>query len=151
MRSRVTLTAVALALVASVAAGWFFESRYASPGGSVSGDAYRVRVTRDGRLLAAFDLAALRAVGTETVIAQGSKQQGPRLVDVLRRAGVDQFASVTVIGPGTRDSGVLDLPSAKVSSDTVLSVAKKRGTVKIAGPTISAGQRVRDVTEIQVR
>lgn len=151
MRSRVTLTAVALALVVSVAAGWYLESRYASPNGSASGDAYRVRVTRDGRLLAAFDLEALRAVGTETVIAQGSKQQGPRLVDVLRRAGVDEFASVTVIGAGTRDSGVLDLSAAKVSSDTVLSVAKKRGTVKIAGPTISASERVRDVTEIQVR
>lgn len=151
MRSRVTLTAVALALVVSVAAGWYLESRYASPSGAASGDAYRVRVTRDGRLLAAFDLDALRAVGTETVIAQGSKQQGPRLLDVLRRAGVDEFASVTVIGAGTRDSGVLDLPAAKVSSDTVLSVAKKRGTVKIAGPTISASERVRDVTEIQVR
>ena len=72
-----------------------------------------MRVTRDGRELASFDLAELRAVGTATVIAQGSVQEGPRLIDVLKRAGVEDFSSVTVLGTGVRDSGRLELACAR--------------------------------------
>jgi hypothetical protein len=151
MRSRITLAAVALALLVSVAAGWLLESRAADQRDASPTGAYRVRVTQDGRELAALGLAELRAVGTATVVAQGSVQEGPRLIDVLRRAGVEDFTSVTVIGPGVRDKGHLELARAQVASDTVLSLAKKRGTVKVAGPAIPADERVRDVTEIRVR
>lgn len=151
MKSRMALAVVALVLTAGVAVGWFFENWTVTPGGVSPAGEYRVRVTKDGRELAAFDLAELSAVGTATVIAQGSRQEGPRLADVLRRAGVGGYSSVTVLGAGTRDSGRIVLASAEVGSDTVLSVAKKRGTVKIAGPSIPANKRVRDITEIQVR
>jgi hypothetical protein len=149
MRTRWTLAAVALALVASVAAGWYFENQLAATGKPSPG-AYQVRVIRDGRELASFDLAALSAIGTQTVIAQGSLQQGPRLADVLKRAGVNEFSAVTVVGTGVRDSGRLDLASGDIGTDTLLSVAK-RGTVKVAGPRIPSNKRVRDVTEIRVR
>jgi len=151
MRTRVTLAAVALALVVSVAAGWLLESQVADRSSASPTAEYQVKVTRDGRELAAFDLAELRAVGTATVVAQGSVQEGPRLIDVLKRAGVEDFASVTVIGTGVRDKGRLELACAQVASDTVLSLAKKRGTVKVAGPAIPSDKRVRDVTEIRVR
>jgi len=149
MRARVTLAAVALVLVAGVAAGWFFENRPA-PSVAPSTSAYRVRVTRDGKELASFDLAQLQAVGSKTVTVQGGIEEGPPLIEVLKRAGVREFSAVTIVGLGTRDSGRLELTAADVGPDTVLDVAK-RGTVKVAGPAISREERVRDVTEIQVR
>jgi len=149
MRARVTLAAVALVLVAGVAAGWFFENRPAPSQAPATG-AYRVRVTRDGRELASFDIAQLQAVGSKTVTVQGGVEQGPPLLDVLKRAGVTTFSAVTILGSGQRDSGRLVLVSADVGPDTVLDVAK-RGTVKVAGPAIPRDKRVRDVMEIQVR
>jgi hypothetical protein len=151
MRARVTLAAVALVLVAGVAAGWFFENQ-PSPATTVAGGsgAYRVRVTRQGRELASFDLAGLQAIGSKSVVLQGGQEEGPMLLDVLKRAGVDEFSSVTILGAGTRDSGRLELAAADVGPDTVLDVAK-RGTVKVAGPSIPKDMRVRDITEIQVR
>lgn len=148
MRARVTLAAVALVLIASVAAGWYFENRNTPAVTSASGG-YHVLVTREGRSLASFDLAALKAIGSKTVTLQGRVEEGPALLDVLKRAGVRDFTAVTVLGAGTRDSGQLELPASDVGPDTVLAVAK-RGTVKIAGPAIPRDKRVRDVTEIQV-
>jgi len=152
MRARVTLAVVALALVVGVAAGWFFENRpsSATDRASDSSSAYRVRVTRHGRELASFDLAGLEAIGSKSVLLQGGREEGPPLLDVLKRAGVDEFSAVTILGTGTRDSGRIELAVAEVGPDTVLDVAK-RGTVKVAGPAIPKDKRVRDITEIQVR
>jgi hypothetical protein len=150
VRARVTLAAVAFVLVAGVAVGWLLEHRAASTAAASTSGSYRVRVTQDGRELASFDLAGLKAVGSKTVMAQGSPQVGPLLLDVLKRAGVAKFSAITVLGAGTRDSGRLELEAADVGTDTVLAVAK-RGTVKVAGPTIPSTKRVRDVKEIQVR
>jgi hypothetical protein len=149
MRARVTLAAVALVLVASVAAGWVFESQ-ASRAAAPAAAGYQVRVTRQGRELASFDLDALKAIGLKKVVVQGSEQEGPTLLSVLERAGVRDFSAVTILGAGARDGGRLELGAEDVGADTVLAVAK-RGTVKIAGPRIPSDKRVRDVTEIQVR
>jgi len=143
------LAAVALVLVAGVAVSWFFESRQV-PGTTPASGSYRVRVTRGGRELASFDLAALQAVGSKTVTVQGGQETGPALLDVLKRAGVSEFSALTILGAGIRDDGRLEIAVADVGPDTVLAVAK-RGTVKVAGPSIPKAKRVRDVTEIQVR
>jgi hypothetical protein len=152
---------VGMVLVAAVAAGWYFEGQ-AKPGAgagaggglastpSAAAGSYRVRITRDGHELASYDLAAFQAMGMRTVVVQGGREQGPPLLDVLRRAGAGDFSSITVLGAATHDSGHLDLPIADIGPDTVLSIAK-RGTVKIAGPAIPYNERVRDITEIQVK
>jgi hypothetical protein len=151
MRARVTLAVVALVLVASVAAGWFFENRPAPPPAVAPAlGTYRVLVTRGGRELASFDLASLQALGSKSVTVQGGVESGPPLLDVLRSAGVTSFSVITILGAGTRDTGRLELSAADVGPDTVLDVAK-RGTVKVAGPSIPRDKRVRDVTEIQVK
>ena len=144
---------VALVLLAGVAAGWYFEYRATPATGSSAGSsasAYHIRVTRDGRELASFDLAALRALGMKSVVVQGGSEEGPALLDVLRKAGVGDFSAVTILGAATHDKGHLDLAAADIGPDTVLNVAK-RGTVKIAGPRIPRDKRVRDIKEIQVR
>lgn len=162
-RERIIVIAALVVLVAVVTAAWWFEDRTAtSPGvgtsavaggpatGTVGAASYRVKVTRDGRQLATFDLAQLEAIGMVRVTLQGQPQEGPRLVDVLARAGVSTFATLTITGEGVRDSGRLEIARADVGADTVLAVAK-RGTVKIAGPRIAYDQRVRDVLVIDVR
>ena len=150
-RARVILAGVVLLLLVGVGVGWLLESRTAANAPSISGSAsaYRVKVTRQGEELASFDLVALQAVGMKKVVVQGGTEQGPAVLDVLRKAGVTQFRSITVLGTGQRDSGRIQLQSSEIGPETVLDIAK-RGTVKIAGPTIPRDKRVRDVTEIQV-
>ena len=152
MRARVTLAAVALVLVASVAAGWVVEHTSAprTATATSAASAYHVRITERGHELASLDVAALEAIGMRSVKVQGGAEQGPPVLDVLRRAGVTDFKSITVLGTGARDSGRLDLPRSDIGPDTVLDVAK-RGTVKIVGPAIPWAKRVRDITEIQVQ
>ncbi len=146
MRRRVTLISIAVLLCGGVAMAWFAESRVssASPAG------YHVAVVRDGQTLANFDLTALKAVGMIRVTAQGQPQQGPAVISVLSSAGVTDFARLTVVGLGVRDKGRLVLSRGKIGPDVVLAVSK-RGTVKLAGPSIPQDQRVRDVTELLVR
>ncbi|NTU71490.1 MAG: hypothetical protein HGB10_06690 [Coriobacteriia bacterium] len=147
-RSRITVIAVVVVLVAAMGLGWYAERSVTSP--NAPQGAYRVRVTRDGDEIASFDLAGLAAVGERTVTTQGGVERGAPVVDVLAAAGVSGCSTVTVLGMGTRDSGRLEIAYADLGPDTVLDVAK-RGTVKVAGPLIPRDMRVRDVTEIQVR
>ena len=169
-RTRLTVVAVVCVLLAGIAAAWLFEAGNGptpapvpgagqgagrGSGGAVSATMapppdYRVRVTRDGRDLASFDVAALTALGLRTVTLPDGTESGPQLLAVLQRAGATDVSSVTIIGTGERDSGLLVLAFADIGPDTVLDIAK-RGTVKVAGPNIPHDKRVRDITEIQVR
>ena len=165
MRTRLTIAAVTLALLAGVTAAWWFESHTPAPGAATgpgtfaasttptapaSSGVYSVKVTRDGRLLATFDLTQLEGLGMKQVVVQGRTEQGPTLLAVLEHAGVGSYTSVTIIGSGAKDAGRLVLDASDIGPDTVLDIAK-RGTVKVAGPNITYAQRVRDITEIQVR
>jgi len=150
VRTRIAIAVVALVLATGVAAAWWFESHASAPGAPATSNGYAVKVTRDGELLASYGLAELQAMGTKTVVVQGGTETGPALLAVLDRAGVDTFTSVTIIGTGTRDTGRLVLAAGDIGPDTVLDIAK-RGTVKVAGPNVTRDQRVRDITEIQVR
>lgn len=165
-----TVVALACVLLAAVAAAWVFEAGNGPASvppqgtgqgtGRGSGSAisatmpaspnYRVRVTRDGRDLASFDLAALTAIGLRTVTLPDGTESGPQLLAVLQRAGATDVSSVTIIGTGERDAGRIVLVFSDIGPDTVLDIAK-RGTVKVAGPNIPHDKRVRDITEIQVR
>ena len=149
MRARVTVAVVIVVLLLGVGAGWFYEQRSASAQAGAGGS-YRVRVTRDGKELASYDLTGLEAIGMKKTVDQGSPQEGPPVIDVLRKSGVTEFSAVTVIGLGARDGGRLELPKSGIGPETVFDVTK-RGTVKVVGPGIERAQRVRDVTEIQVR
>ncbi len=163
VRTRVTIATVAVVLLAGMTAAWWFESHTPVPRGpaqpvetsstastTAAPGGYAVRVTRDGTLLASYDLAQLEALGMKQVVVQGGTEQGPTLLSVLERAGAGTFVSVTILGTGAKDSGRLVLAASAIGPETVLDIAK-RGTVKVAGPNIPYSQRVRDITEIQVR
>jgi len=143
------MAAVAIVLLALLAVAWVLENQVAPAPPAGSPSAYRVRVTRQGRELAAYDIAALQAIGMKKVVVQGGSEEGPPLLDVLRKAGVTKFDSLTLLGMGQRDGGRLELSVSDVGPETVLDIAK-RGTVKVAGPSIPREKRVRDLTEIQV-
>jgi hypothetical protein len=151
VKARVTLAAVTLVLVAGVAAGWFIEHR-ATPasGASSGGGGYHFVVTRAGKQLASYNLSQLGAIPSRKVTLQGAAEEGPQLLEVLKRSGAGAYSSVVVLGAGQKDSGRLVLKASEIGPDTVLDVAK-RGTVKIAGPAIPWDKRVRDITEIQVQ
>ena len=149
-RLQVILAAVALALVVSVAAAWVFETQIFPSPQSGAPDEYRVRITRQGEELASFNIEQLKALGVKRVVLQTGVEEGPALADVLASAGVERYASLVILGMGQRDTGRLELSAADVGPDTVLDIAK-RGTVKVAGPEIARDERVRDITEIQVK
>lgn len=145
-RIRVLTLAAAALLVVAVAGAWALEkaTRVAEPPGS------RVSVERAGKVLATFDMNGLRALGTKRVVDQGKAQEGPALLKVLEASGVTSFTQLRIVGVGLRDSGKLELARAKVGPDVVLDLAD-RGTAKIAGPGIAYGDRVRDITRIEVQ
>jgi hypothetical protein len=130
-----------------VAGAYAFEHRFTpskgEPGGSVS-------VVEGPTTLRDFTVDELQALGTRRVVMQGRPEEGPPLLSVLSAAGVDEFASITVVGVGARDSGRLTLPRKAIDRDVLLDIAN-RGTTKICGPKIAYDRRVRDVLRIEVR
>ena len=111
---------------------------------------YSISVVRGDTVLRTFDLEALGKLESRSVVMQGQEQEGPSLLDLLAEAGVDDFTSVTVIGQGVRDDGILVLSRNEIDEDVLLDLAV-RGTMKLCGPDISWDERVRDVERIEVR
>jgi hypothetical protein len=146
-KSAVVLAAV---LVALVAAAIGFEALVsAGTPGPTSGE-YAVVIVRDGKELGAFTLEDLKDIGYVKETIDGDLQEGPRLLDVLAEAGVRDFETLTIAGMGIRDDGLITLTRDQVSERVLLDVAI-RGTVKVVGPGIEWGDRVRDVTQIEVQ
>ena len=132
-------------LLALVAVAWIAEGLLASPE-----DIPPIVVTRGGVTLAEFTVDELRELPQHRISQFGKWEEGPAVLDVLAAAGVDDFERLVVTGQGVRDSGRLELDAAEVTPNVVLDFAN-RGTVKIASPDITWGDRVRDVTELEVR
>jgi hypothetical protein len=141
------ITAAVLVLVAVVATAWLLD--FVARGSAVA-ESYRVTVSMDSEELAVFSLDDLRAIESRRVVMQGQVQEGPPLLAVLRAAGVDRFDTVVIRGMGLRDEGILSLKNSEVDEDVLLDYAI-RGTVKLCGPDIAWGYRVRDVEEIEVQ
>jgi hypothetical protein len=99
---------------------------------------------------AVLGLDDLRALPLRTVEMQGQKQDGPALLTVLSKAGIDSFRSVRVVGMGVRDDGLIVLYAIEVDYDVLLDIAE-RGTTMLCGPKIVWADRVRDVQRIEVR
>ena len=142
---RTTAVLVVLGLLALVAAAWVVDAigRQAAPD-------YRVEVTRDGEVLRSFSVEDLHELESHTISQYGLSEEGPRVLDVLAEAGINDFTQLTVVGLGIRDDGLLTLDAADVTPEVILDFAETRETVKIAGPDITRDERVRDVTELRL-
>ena len=145
-KRNVWLSLAAAGLVClAVAGAWAFESI-----ASRIWEPYTISVVRNTSVLATFDIGQLEALGMKRVKMQGKYEEGPPLLAVLEAAGARDFETVSIVGLGVRDSGRLELAREDIDHEVLIDIAN-RGTCKIAGPNIAWGDRVRDITRIEVR
>lgn len=140
-----TIALIALgSLLAFVGLAWGAELLLTTPD-----DIPPLRVVLDDEIVAEFTMEELRQLPEHSFSQWGKSETGPAVLDVLAEAGVTDFTTLTVYGSGVRDDGLLVLDRNEVDADVLFDFAN-RGTVKIAGPDIAWGDRVRDVTELEV-
>ncbi|MDZ4169656.1 MAG: hypothetical protein U1E26_08375 [Coriobacteriia bacterium] len=143
-RTALAFAIVAGALVLLTLAAWGLDLRARKAAGP-----YHVTVEKSGREVASYSIEELRALGMRKVVMDGKLEEGPPLLAVLADAGVAEFTSVTVTGPGVRDSGTITLARRDIDEDVLLDFAL-RGTTKLCGPEIEYSARVRDVERVIV-
>lgn len=100
--------------------------------------------TPDGRSVP-FSTNELRELPLTSIVVEGKAEEGPALVEVLRKAGVDEFNQVTLAGNGAS----LTLTREQVTSEVILDLTN-RGTVKLAAPNVPKNDWVKDITRIKV-
>lgn len=93
-----------------------------------------------------FTLEDLSALPLTSIISEGSPQEGPALLDVLKAAGVTEFTSLAITGR----EGTFTFQSSEITPEVVLDF-NNRGSVKLASPSLSREQRIRDITKIEVK
>lgn len=93
-----------------------------------------------------FRMDDLKKLPLTTIFADGSPQEGPTLLAVLKAAGVAEFQEVAVTGR----EGTKKLARAEVTDQLVLDF-NNRGSVKLASPTMPRDERIRDITRIEVK
>ncbi len=151
--------AVALTLVVVAAAGCgkapaAADSAKAGSGagagtgsGSSTTGTYSITVQSNGKTLKTLTLNDIKALPAVKVVADDKTQEGPKLSDVLKAAGVQKYTEVTVTG-AWKETYTL---KADQADDTVVLDLSNRGTCKLAGPKIPKDSWVRDVTTIEVK
>ncbi|MEW5720671.1 MAG: hypothetical protein AB1817_18745 [Chloroflexota bacterium] len=91
-----------------------------------------------------FSLDDLKALPKTKITVEGSAEEGPALLEVLRAAGVTDFKQVTLGG-----SGALTLTKDKVTPQVLLDFTN-RGTVKFAAANVPKANWPKDITTIKV-
>jgi hypothetical protein len=94
----------------------------------------------------AFTLDALKALPSKSITSDGSPQEGPAVLDVIKAAGITTFSSVTFTGA----TGTRTMAAADVTADVILDF-NNRGSVKLVSPTMSKSDRVIDITRIEAK
>ena len=93
-----------------------------------------------------FLMNDLKNLPLTTMFAEGSPQEGPTLLAVLKSAKVEDFKEVAVTGR----EGTKILPRSEVTDQLVLDF-NNRGSVKLASPTMPRDERIRDITRIEIK
>lgn len=111
---------------------------------------YTLQVLLKGQPKASLTLDQLKALPQTTIAAQGV-QQGPALAQVLKAAGVTDYAKVTAVGlsMGRAGPGQRTLQKAEVTDQTVLDLTGKN-TTKLASTAFPREQWVIDVARLEV-
>lgn len=109
--------------------------------------AYKISVTKAGAVLKDLTVDEIEALPKVDLTADGKTQNGPRLMEVLKAAGVSDFASVTVTGAWKE---TLTLSKEEVTDEVILDFAN-RGTCKLTGSKIPKDKWVRDVMTVEVK
>lgn len=107
---------------------------------------YSFAVYLDGIKLKDFTFKDVLALPQTQVTAGGKVQQGPKLKEVLKAAGVAEYSKVKILG-AWQETYTLDKSAV---DDTVVLDTANRGTCKLAGSSIPKEGWVRDITRIEV-
>ena len=141
-------------LTVSVAAAFLAISACsngAGGGGGGDGGGEVLRVVVADAEVASWTVGDLeKAVPIVEIVVDGDTQSGPRLLDVLAAAGVDDWQIGEVLGKGegrSFDVG-LEISASDVDEGWILDVSN-RGTLKLASANLPRQLWVRDVAEIR--
>ena len=93
-----------------------------------------------------FTWDELKKLPLATLTVEGKVEEGPRLSDVLKAAGITEFTEVSLSG----SSSPAMLTKAQVDDNTILDF-NNHGTVKLASTYIPKPDWTKDVSEIKVR
>jgi hypothetical protein len=88
----------------------------------------------------------LKKLPLATLTIEGKVEEGPRLGDVLKAAGVTDFSEVNLNG----SAAPVTLTRAQVDDNTILDF-NNHGTVKLASTYIPKPDWTKDVSEIKVK
>lgn len=117
----------------------------AAKNAEVLSDAVFVVIKPDG-VSQPFRMEDLKKLPLTTIFADGSPQEGPTVLAVLKAASVGEFEEVAVTGR----EGTKKLVRADVTEQLVLDF-NNRGSVKLVSPTMPHGERIRDITRIEIK
>jgi hypothetical protein len=88
----------------------------------------------------------LKKLPLANITVEGKVEEGPRLLDVLKAAGVTDFSEVSLSG----SASPVTLTQAQMDDNTILDF-NNHGTVKFASTHIPKPQWTKDVSEIKVK
>ena len=88
----------------------------------------------------------LKKLPLANLTVEGKVEEGPKLSDVLKAAGVTDFSEVRLNG----SSSPATLTKAQVDDNTILDF-NNHGTVKLSSTYIPKAQWTKDVSEIKVK
>jgi len=92
-----------------------------------------------------FSIDDIKALPLGQYMSAGKVEEGPKLLDVLNKAGVSDFTEVIISGPQSSQT----LTRAQVDDQSVLDLTN-HGTVKYSGPALDKADWVHDVDLIVV-
>jgi hypothetical protein len=93
-----------------------------------------------------FTWADLEKLPLANLTVEGKVEEGPKLIDVLKAAGVTDFSEVSLSG----SASPVTLTKAQVDDNTILDF-NNHGTVKLASTYIPKPQWTKDVAKIEVK
>jgi hypothetical protein len=88
----------------------------------------------------------LKKLPLANITVDGKVEEGPKLIDVLKAAGVTDFSQVIVSG----SSDTVTLTKAQVDDNTILDF-NNHGTLKFASTYIPKANWTKEVTKIEVK
>lgn len=141
MKKFFVLTSMFVILIAACAPG---ATATAVPTEETASALYQI-VKPDGTK---FDvtLEAVKSLPLASLTVEGKVQEGPKLMDILKLAGITDFVEVTLTGSST----AVTLTREQVDDNTILDFSN-RGTMKLATTYIPKANWTKDITEIVVK
>ena len=102
-------------------------------------------VKNDGSKFA-VTLDAIKKLPLANITVDGKVQEGPKLMDILKLAGVTDFSEVTLTG----SASPVTLTRAQVDDNTILDF-NNHGTLKLATTYIPMPDWTKDISKITVK